>query len=528
MTRTADPIADVPRSSHVPSDLELVECFLANRDQAAFAALYRRHGALILGVCHRALSNREDAEDVLQATFLVLIRDLHRLRNRSSLSSWLYGIAHRLSLRVVRARQTRQEVALSEANIEDHHTFELLSRRHELKTLDDELSALPEKLRQVLVLRYLTEKSTADVANELGLTVGAVDGLMKRAKQRLRQRLLRKGISIGAVFAAIPIARQSAVDAFGSENFNRILERLNTADQAPDVPPVDVTPNRAAELAAKEIATMATTTKSVIASGLLVGGVTIGLVTTGWLAAPSSSNDLNAAGISTLLSADRSVRNLVETGIPMAEATAQASAGVTGPPTEKSSAKDSQEPTRYALLKKWGYQPKSRLEDRIRKELDKTCDVNFNDVPLKDAIDFLEANHSISILLDARSLQEIGVAQDTNVNLISQENDLSNVLDLLLEPLGLDYVIKNNVLMIVSHQDATKTEEIRVYDGSKLKRDVVDGDLVEQLFGNEKSRIILIEGSRYVVRAPRKFHESFVDLLDQLEASETSKSITKK
>src|SRR5438105_3318323 len=83
-----------------PADAELLERFVTARDEAAFTALLRRHGPMVLAVGRRVLTCRHDAEDVFQATFLLLAVKAGSIRERSSIASWLHGVAHRLALRV--------------------------------------------------------------------------------------------------------------------------------------------------------------------------------------------------------------------------------------------------------------------------------------------------------------------------------------------------------------------------------------------------------------------------------------------
>src|SRR5947208_3590144 len=127
------------------TDGQLLECFIARRDDAAFEALVRRHGPMVLGVCRRILRNHHDSEDAFQATFLVLARKAASIVPREKLGGWLYGVANRTALKAKattarrRERQVRQmpEPVAPQGDTE-HDAQELL---------DKELNRLPEKYR---------------------------------------------------------------------------------------------------------------------------------------------------------------------------------------------------------------------------------------------------------------------------------------------------------------------------------------------------------------------------------------------
>src|SRR5262245_18135916 len=131
------------------TDGQLLEGYLAAREEAAFEAIVRRHGPMVLGVCRRVLGNDHDAEDAFQATFLVLVRKAASIRPREKVGNWLYGVAYRTALeaRTLALRRRQKERAMSRPE-----AMEMDLWRDVQPVLDRELSALPEKYRTAVVL----------------------------------------------------------------------------------------------------------------------------------------------------------------------------------------------------------------------------------------------------------------------------------------------------------------------------------------------------------------------------------------
>jgi serpin B len=194
------------------ADGVLLARFLGDNDEAAFTALVKRHGPMVLGVGRRVLADDHDAEDVFQATFLVLARRAKALRQSASLASWLYGVALRLSLKA-RVRASRRHRRETRSGLMSHDegdrgpaepcqagTDPALSAAHrELRTvLDEELGCLPEKYRAPLVLCYLEGLTNEEAAARLQWPVGSVKGRLNRARDLLGNRLTRRGVGLAA------------------------------------------------------------------------------------------------------------------------------------------------------------------------------------------------------------------------------------------------------------------------------------------------------------------------------------------
>jgi RNA polymerase sigma factor (sigma-70 family) len=184
------------------ADDRLVERFLARRDEDAFAALVRRHGPMVLGVCRRVLRNHHDAEDAFQATFLVLARRAATLRPRPSVGPWLYGVAYRTALgaaagiarRQARERQVRDMPHPHVAPAEPPDWRPLLDR---------ELSRLSERYRAAVVLCDLEGKTRKEAARLLGVPESTLVNRLARARALLARRLRGRGVGlVGAALAA--------------------------------------------------------------------------------------------------------------------------------------------------------------------------------------------------------------------------------------------------------------------------------------------------------------------------------------
>jgi RNA polymerase sigma factor (sigma-70 family) len=190
------------------TDAELLECFVADRDEAAFAALVRRHGPMVLGVCRRVLRQEADAEDAFQATFLVLVRKAHTVVPRGMVSNWLYGVAHNTA-RKARAMSARRRVKETEAGVARAAPQDGAWREVQA-LLDEELSRLPDRYRVPIVLCELEGKTIKEAAQQLGWPQGTVATRLSRGRTMLGKRLARHGLPLAALAAALTEAVASA------------------------------------------------------------------------------------------------------------------------------------------------------------------------------------------------------------------------------------------------------------------------------------------------------------------------------
>jgi RNA polymerase sigma factor (sigma-70 family) len=192
------------------TDGQLLDRYLARRDESAFAALVTRHGPMVLGVCHSVLRGAPEVEDAFQATFLVLIRKAEAIRGREAVGGWLHRVAHRVAIEAIRdrSRKDRRECRAG-------HLLDLIAAE-ENPTDDDwriplheELARLPERLRQPVVLCYLQGKTHAQAAMEMSWSEATLRRRLADARGLLHARLTRRGVAISSVTLAGAMASQA-------------------------------------------------------------------------------------------------------------------------------------------------------------------------------------------------------------------------------------------------------------------------------------------------------------------------------
>jgi C-terminal peptidase prc len=195
----------VPAAAGGGTDRELLERFTRQGDETSFEDLIRRHGPMVLSVCRRVLCCRQDAEDVFQATFLVLVRQARRVCWQESVAGWLCRVAYHLALnlRTSELRRHRREERVRPRPVDD--PLAAISGREFLTVLDEELAALPNRYRAPLVLCCLEGASSEDAARQLGCSMSTIKRRLGRGRGLLQARLARRGVvvSLAAVSAAL-------------------------------------------------------------------------------------------------------------------------------------------------------------------------------------------------------------------------------------------------------------------------------------------------------------------------------------
>jgi RNA polymerase sigma factor (sigma-70 family) len=235
--------AVLPRHEVGLTDGQLLGRFVEQRDEGAFAALVRRHGPMVWGVCRRVLGSHHDAEDAFQAAFLVLARRAASVVPRENVGNWLYGVAQQTARK---ARATRAKRRAREARLTDGPEAEAPRQDAwaDLRpVLDQELSLLPNKYRVAIVLCYLEGKTRQEAGRQLGLPEGTLAGWLARGKALLARRLARRGLALSGGALAAVLAREAAPAGVPPSVVSPTIEaatRLAAGQAAAEVVPAKV------------------------------------------------------------------------------------------------------------------------------------------------------------------------------------------------------------------------------------------------------------------------------------------------
>ncbi len=518
------------------TDAELLELYRYSRSSTALNEIVRRHSPLVASVIRRLISNSQDAEDAFQATFLVLVLSVKKIRNPDSLGSWLYGVAYRTAKRVrsqrrsdniKMARQSAVGIDLDSTKSTIEEPLAIIARELQLEAMDEELSKLPKHLRDALIEHYMAGNSVPEIARCLNLSVTAVEGRLKRGRKALRMQLAMRGISLTVVAAACIRFQQDVVGASAEPWTHRFLELIGnvgvthpTLTQLQDTSTVS---NQLFKLVQGEVV-VNTFSRSVlgVAGGVLVLSAlgTIGFVSA--LANPQGSN-ATAAGNRTFTLASENEQTQDSDPIAIGQ-TGGGSSGGLGSAGNGGNPQGNQ-PSKETVLKwekptapspPW-LDPKpetNQTEARIRRSLNERGEVNFNGTPLGGVVKTLKAQYDIPIIIDEKSLEEASITLDEPITIELPPTSFRGALSLILRPLGLTYVIDKECMIITT--DQSEWGQIRYYDVSYL---LPDNGLTNELISTIETMIsprawqpngggysIKSIGSMLVVKADEETH----------------------
>ena len=268
-----DMVHSIGRSEQLEADLAqpdavLLERFVRHRDEAAFEAILHRHGPLVHTVCRRMLYSPDDAADAFQATFLVLARKAGAIGSGSLLAGWLFGVAYRVAARARKDRLRRETREQFDVDMTRFPASEEPRESAITRELCEEVQRLPQKYREPILLCYLEGKTIQEAANELNCPATTIKGRLALARDMLRQRLTRHGVTLTAGLLAGNAAAAPAPAAL-------IAEVLKAAPSFADGMAVGAVSMQVVALAKGVLRTMLLTKiKTVVAVLLTVGLLT--------------------------------------------------------------------------------------------------------------------------------------------------------------------------------------------------------------------------------------------------------------
>ena len=173
----------------------MADVVAARDDRAAFATLYRRYVDRVYGYAFYQLGDHHDAEDATERTFMAALRGLPEFEDRgSTFRAWLFRIAHNTVANAHRSRSRRRAEPLPESferpapNADPAGLVAVADELHEVRRA---IAEMPDDRRQVILLRFVDGLSTAEVAEVLDRSPGAVRVLLHRSLRDLAQRLGR-------------------------------------------------------------------------------------------------------------------------------------------------------------------------------------------------------------------------------------------------------------------------------------------------------------------------------------------------
>jgi hypothetical protein len=327
---------------------------------------------------------------------------------------------------------------------------ELLAR-HESQTVDEEVAALPDSLRTPFVLRYLAEKSNAEVAEELGISVAAVEGRLKRAKDRLRMRLIRRGVTLAAAVAMLKASRIAAAEVAPE----LVASTVDVCCAASAGAAAGAAPSSAIQLANQEVIAM----KAMLVSKSMVSAFAAACVASLTIGVAIAAMGFQGVGEGAAVALNPDEARVADAG-------AELSAVVIDPRVVQAAAMEPNTfvaaPRTFFDIKSQTSEAERRIQSRLRAPL-QVRGMQYLDTPLEEVINDLQAQYGIPIQLDEAALDRAVIPTDEPISINVQGVSLRSALRLMLRKNDLAYVIQNEVLLITTQDAAANMFDTRVY-----------------------------------------------------------------
>jgi RNA polymerase sigma factor (sigma-70 family) len=496
---------------------ELLERFARGHDEAAFEALIARHGPMVLGVCRQLLRDPNDVDDAFQATFLVLVRKAGTLRRCDLLGNWLYGVAYRVAnrARVMAARRTARaphgQEAFDRLDADGRGPAAVRIGTSDLSPeprpwLHEEVGRLPEKYRVVVRLCYLEGLTHEEAALRLGCPIGTVKGRLSRARDLLRKRLTRRGLTLSAAALASHLA---LADARAAVPASLVYATLEAAKVIASTAAISIVTTSAVSLPVAALtegvlqAMIMTKAKSIALTLMMVGAATTGVVigatrltpretetdppsqATSTPDEPKTSPEGQQARLKKVAAAKDSPSSGPTRKAGGSASRDSAEAGGAGPGGRTgrqmlggmgggmgmidgafAGVESTEEATELrrrleiaqlsAALPTWEKNPKN---EAILKKLEEPIAMSFaTETPLEDVLKYIKSAMAkqggapIPIYVDPVGLKQLERTSSSTISIDLEGAPLKTSLRLILKQLGLAYCVRDGVLIISSPQ----------------------------------------------------------------------------
>ena len=187
----------------VLADYELVSTAIAGRE-AGFEELVRRYQRPIAAYIYRMVGDYDSALDLTQEVFIKVYNSLSRYRSEFKFSTWIYKIAHNAAIDFLRRHAVREHALASGVDGDHRETLiesrrltpEQESEREERRSgIESVVQLLPSTYRELIVLRHSHDLSYDEIADVTGLPLGTVKNRLFRAREAMRDELVRRGIA---------------------------------------------------------------------------------------------------------------------------------------------------------------------------------------------------------------------------------------------------------------------------------------------------------------------------------------------